>query len=368
MRVVLAPDSFKGSATAGEVARALAEGMRTAAPAIETVARPMADGGEGTLDAFRTAVPGAVRHPLVVDGPAGPAHASWVELPDGTGVVELATASGIELLGGTLRPWDAHTRGLGQALAAALDHGVERLVVGIGSSASTDAGTGLLTALGARFLTARAGPVSPGARGLRDIAVIDVSELRGLPPGGVTVLCDVRSPLTGEEGAARVFGPQKGFTTAECRRVDADVRTFAGLLAGELAGARPDEPGAGAAGGAGFALFAWGGALRSGAAAVAQRVGLGAAIADAELVVTGEGRFDGQSARGKVAQFVRDAAAEAGVPLVLVAGQVASDADTSGFAEVVSLTDLAGSSVDARRDPARWLRRAGRVLAERLRP
>lgn len=368
MRVVLAPDSFKGSATAEGVVRALEEGLRRADPSIDTLARPMADGGEGTLAAFLSATAGAVRHPLVVEGPAGPAHASWVELPDRTGVVELAAVSGIELLAGTLRPWDAHTIGVGQAIADALDHGVERLLVGIGSSASTDAGTGLLTALGARFLTAAGWPVAPGARGLRSVATVDVSRLRTLPAGGVSVLCDVRSPLTGETGAARVFGPQKGFTDAECRRVDGDLHAFAALLSRALPAARPDAPGAGAAGGAGFALSGWGGVMRSGAAAVAERVGLGAAIAGADLVVTGEGRFDGQSARGKVAQFVRDAAAEAGVPAVVVAGQVSLDADTSGFAEVVSLTDLAGSSVDARRDPSRWLRRAGGVLAERLRP
>lgn len=368
MRIVLAPDSFKGSATADEVVRALDEGLRSTDPSIETVARPMADGGEGTLTAFLSATAGAVRHPLVVDGPGGPARGSWVELPDRTGVVELAAVSGIELLAGSLRPWDAHTTGVGQAIADALDHGVERLIVGIGSSASTDAGTGLLTALGARFLTAADRPVVPGARGLRSVAAIDVSMLRAVPPGGVTVLCDVRSPLAGETGAARVFGPQKGFTDAECRRVDEDLRSFAAHLWRALPAARPDAPGAGAAGGAGFALSAWGGVMRSGAAAVAERVGLEAAVADADLVVTGEGRFDGQSARGKVAQFVRDAAAEAGAPVVVVAGQVSMDADTSGFAEVVSLTDLAGSAVDARQDPMRWLRRAGRLLAERLRP
>ncbi|BAJ75814.1 glycerate kinase [Microbacterium testaceum StLB037] len=368
MRVVLAPDSFKGSATADEVVHALAAGLRRADRSIETVARPMADGGEGTLAAFLTATAGAVRHRLVVDGPAGPARASWVELPDRTGVVELAAVSGIELLAGSLRPWDAHTIGVGQAIAAALDQGVERLLVGIGSSASTDAGTGLLTALGARFLTAEGRPAAPGARGLRSVAAIDVSRLRELPVGGVSVLCDVQSPLVGEAGAARVFGPQKGFTDAECRRVDADLRMVATLISRALPAARPNAPGAGAAGGAGFALSAWGGVMQSGAAAVADRVGLVAALADADLVVTGEGRFDGQSARGKVAQFVRDAAAEAGVPVAVVAGQVSMDADTSGFAQVVSLTDLAGSGVDARRDPTRWLRRAGRVLAERLRP
>lgn len=367
MRVVFAVDSFKGSISATDAAHALAEGWRRASPELHAVFRPMADGGEGTLTAFLAAEPRAVEHAVDVDGPGGTVQASWVERPDRTGVIELARASGIELLGGALRPWDADTYGVGQAIRAALDHGMRRLVVGLGSSASTDAGTGLLRALGARFLNARGEPVAAGARGLPDIAAVDVAHLSTAPRGGLIILSDVTNPLTGRDGAARVFGPQKGFTADECRHVDAALRRFAPVFAEAMPDARPDAPGAGAAGGAGFALAAWGGELRAGAAVVAEMSGLRDAIADADVVVTGEGAFDGQSARGKVPRFVQQCAAELGVPIGLVAGRVSPDADISGFAAVVSLTDLAGAGSAAQREPARWLRRAGVAMGQQLR-
>jgi glycerate kinase len=209
---VLAPDSFKGTITAADAAASLAEGWASVDPSATFVHRPMADGGEGTVAAFAAAVPGARRMPVVVDGPAGvPLETSWLLLPasagsaGGTGVIDLASTSGIELLD-DLRPWDADTTGFGQAIAAALDHGVTRLVVGIGSSASTDGGTGMLSALGARFLDASGEPVVRGARGLADIASVDLSALRTAPQ--VRVLTDVTNPLVGPRGAAAVFGPQ----------------------------------------------------------------------------------------------------------------------------------------------------------------
>lgn len=367
MRVVFAVDSFKGSITAADAVRALAEGWRRASPDLHAVFRPMADGGEGTLAAFLAAEPAAVAHAVDVVGPGGAVRAAWGELPDRTGVIELAGASGIELLGGALRPWDADTYGVGQVIRAALDHGMHRLVVGLGSSASTDAGTGLLRALGARFLNARGEPVAAGARGLPDIAAVDVAYLRPAPAGGLIILSDVTNPLTGPDGSARIFGRQKGFTADECRRVDAILRGFAPVFAEAMPNARPDAPGAGAAGGTGFALSAWGGELRSGAAMIAEMSGLRDAIADADVVVTGEGAFDGQSARGKVPSFVQQCAAELGVPTGLVAGRVSPGSDTAGFAAVVSLTDLAGSGSVAQREPARWLRRAGHAMAHEMR-
>lgn len=365
--VVIAPDSFKGTIGAAAAADALAAGWAAVREADEIRLLPMADGGEGTVDAFATAVPGARRMPVTVTGPEGvPVEASWVllppspEAPNGTAVVELASTSGIELLGTPprLRTFDAHTRGFGEAIAAALAHGVSRLVLGIGSSSSTDGGTGMLAALGARFTDAAGSPSVDGARGLATVAHADLSGLAPLPPGGVTVLSDVTNPLLGVRGAAVVFGPQKGAGAADIEVLDAGLARLAALI-----DADPDAAGAGAAGGTGFGLLAWGAHLVPGSAAVAELVGLDAAVAAASVVVTGEGSYDGQSAAGKVPAHVGVIAASAGVPVSLVAGRIAADADTGGFAATASLTDLAGSAAAAMSDPARWLEAAGAELA-----
>ncbi|WP_337001854.1 MULTISPECIES: glycerate kinase [unclassified Microbacterium] len=362
-RVVLAPDSFKGTITAADAATALAQGWATLDPTAEFVHRPMADGGEGTVAAFEAAVPGARRMPVAVEGPTGAViDAFWLLLPptadapDGTAVVDLGSTSGIELLD-ELRPWDADTTGLGQAMAAALDHGVSRLVVGIGSSASTDGGTGMLTALGARFLDAAGAPVARGARGLGDIATVDLSGLRAAPE--VRVLTDVTNPLTGPRGAAAVFGPQKGLREADdIALADDGLGRLAALL-----GLDATLPGSGAAGGTGGALVVWGAVLAPGAAEVAELIGLADAIADADVVITGEGSYDGQSGDGKVPSFLASLAASAGARAMLAAGRIADDSDTSLFAASASLTVLAGSADAALAEPARWLRDAGAALA-----
>ena len=362
-RVVLAPDSFKGSITAADAAAALARGWASVDASAVFEHRPMADGGEGTVAAFAAAVPGAERMPIVVEGPAGTVvDAAWLLLPPtadtptGTAVVDLASTSGIELLD-ELRPWDADTYGLGQAIAAALDHGVSRIVVGIGSSCSTDGGTGLLSALGARFLDAAGAPVARGARGLGDIATVDLSQLRSVPP--VRVLTDVTNPLTGARGAAAVFGPQKGLTAAsDIAAVDAALARLAALL-----GLDPHTPGTGAAGGAGGGLVAWGATLAPGAAEVAELIALSDAIAGADVVVTGEGSYDGQSGDGKVPSFIAALAAATGARPLLAAGRITADADTGLFAASASLTELAGSAQAALAEPGRWLHEAGALLA-----
>lgn len=373
--VVIAPDSFKGTIAAAAAAAALAQGWRSERPADDVRLRPMADGGEGTVDAFATAVPGARRMPVTVTGPEGDeVEAAWVLLPStpdapaGTGVVELASASGIELLGTPprLRPFDAHTRGFGEAIAAALAHGVSRLVLGIGSSSSTDGGAGMLTALGARFADAHGTSIPGGARGLAGVANADLSGLPALPPGGVTVLSDVTNPLLGARGAASVFGPQKGASPDEVAVLDAGLARFARVLRAEAPHADPDAAGAGAAGGTGFGLLAWGASLVPGSAAVAELVGLDDAVGAASFVITGEGSYDGQSDAGKVPAHVRAVAAAAGVPVALVAGRIAPDADVAGLAATASLTSLAGSAQAAMGDPARWLVAAGAALARAI--
>lgn len=359
MRIVIAVDSFKGSIGAAAAADALRDGWLGERPGDEVILRPMADGGEGTLEAFAAAIPDARRQEVTVRGPHGrDVVASWLLLPGGVGVVELASTSGIELLGKEREPWDADTLGFGQAVAAALDCGVERLILGIGSSASTDGGVGVLTALGARVADASGEDVAPGLRGIVDLESADLSGLRPLPPDGAIVLSDVTNPLVGPRGAAAVFGPQKGLDAAGVGTADAALTRLAAFLVVD-----PATPGSGAAGGTGAALLAWGAELTPGAAEVATLIGLDDAVASADLVITGEGSYDAQSAAGKVPGFVAELAADAGVRAALVAGRIDSDAEASGFAASVSLTELAGSSDAALADPARWLRAAGADLA-----
>ncbi len=371
-RVVLAPDSFKGTASAADAAAALAAGWARTAPDDEVLTRPMADGGEGTVDALAAADPAAEHMPVRVTGPDGrPVDTSWLRLTgaDGErlGVVELASASGITLLD-PLQPLDAHTIGFGEAIAAALDAGVDRLLLAIGGSASTDGGLGALTALGAGATDASGRPVAPGNRGLGDVDAIDLSGLRPLPPGGAVILSDVTNPLLGPAGAAAVFGPQKGADADTVALMDAHLARFVRVLrqgfeAADAPGPAPapETPGAGAAGGAGYGLLAWGATAVSGAAAVAEAVGLAAAIDRADVVVTGEGKFDGQSEAGKVPSEVRATALAAGVPVALVAGAIA--AETGDFVASVSLTDLAGSGSEAMARPLHWLEEAGARLA-----
>lgn len=370
MRVVLAPDSFKGSASAVEVVAALARGWASVRPDDELVARPMADGGEGTLDAFEVAVPDARRMPARVTGPdSRPVDAHWVLLPatatrPATAVVELAATSGLTLLEHPA-PDDAHTLGFGEAIAAALDHrdaqgrGVDRLLLALGGSSSTDGGAGAVRALGARLLDAHGAEVPLGLRGLDSLATVDLSGLRALPPGGAVILGDVDNPLLGARGAAAVFGPQKGVVDIE--GADAALAHLAALLPHVDAA----TPGAGAAGGAGFGLLAAGAVMSSGSRRIAEAVALAEALQQADLVITGEGRFDTQTAAGKAPAEVARLAADAGVPVAVVAGSVGAAAPVEGFAAVVELAALAGGSAAAIARAEHWLEHAGAALARR---
>ncbi|MEX1079623.1 MAG: glycerate kinase [Homoserinimonas sp.] len=359
LTVVIAADSFKGTAAATEVAEALAAGWQLVRPADDLRLIPMADGGEGTLAAFEMAVPGSLRIPVTVSGPDGnPVATHWLLLPDGTGVIELASTSGLTLLS-RLAPLDAQTIGFGEAIAAALDHGVSRLLLAIGGSASTDGGVGALTALGGVFLNAQGAPIAPGGRGLDALASVDLSGQRQLPEGGAIVLSDVTNPLLGEAGAAGVFGPQKGANDADIARLDHALGVFARMVPTD-----PQLPGAGAAGGTGFGMLLWGASLAPGSSAVGEALGLSAAVASASVVITGEGRFDAQSADGKVASYVLGLASAAGVRAMLVAGAIEASSDAFYAAE--SLTDLAGSSHAAMKQPLRWLTIAGEKLASAL--
>jgi glycerate kinase len=359
-RVVIAPDSFKGTASATVAAAAIARGWASVRPGDDLVLLPMADGGEGTLDTFAAAVPDARWMPERVLGPDdAPVDTEWLLLPDGTGVVELARASGLTLLD-PLRPLDAHTFGFGELILAALGADATRLILAIGGSSSTDGGAGALAALGVELRGASGEQIPLGNRGLGVLASVDWSAARSAPES-VVVLCDVSNPLLGPTGAAAVFGPQKGATPPDIAVMDANLTRFARVL-----GSDPELPGAGAAGGTSFGLVAWGAELRSGAEEISARSGLDAAIASADLVIAGEGRYDSQSASGKIPHHIATLAADVGVASALVAGLI--EAPTDQYSDAVSLTDLAGTSAAARSAAEHWLEVAGATLAENLSP
>ena len=330
--IAIAPDSFKGTLSATAAAAAIAEGWRSVRPGDELLLLPQADGGEGSLEALAGAIAGAVRHPVAaVTGPDGRAvDAHWLALPDGTAAVELAVSSGLPLMPFP-DPMGATTRGLGEVIAAALDAGATRLIVALGGSASTDGGRGALEALG--------WPQS----------------LRPAPARGVILLTDVTAPLLGPTGAAAVFGPQKGASPSQVAELEARLAAFAALLGGD-----PAAPGAGAAGGTAYGLSTvWGATLTSGADYIARLTGVHEHRAD--VLITGEGRFDAQSLGGKV---VGQLLAAAVGRTVVIAGALDATPPDLG----VSLTELAGSTEAAMGDTAHWLVVAGAEAAQRFRP
>jgi glycerate kinase len=385
--VVFAPDSFKGSVAAGVAAAAIARGWASIRPDDECVLLPMADGGEGTVDAFALAFPTAERRVTPVVGPDDrQVVAEWLLLADGTAVIELANASGLTLLDHP-RPFEAHTLGFGQVIAAALDAGATSLLLGIGGSSSTDGGVGALVGLGARFLDENGHDIPLGNRGLAALDRLDLTGLRPPPVGGATVLSDVRSPLLGPVGAAALFGPQKGADVDDIAVLDANLARYAGMVRAHLREATPtlvapidggmseglrseesvraDAPGTGAAGGTGFGLLAWGANLRAGAEAIGDALGMPTALAAADVVITGEGRFDDQTTAGKVPSWLAGLARQTQTRALLVAGVI--DAPTDAFDDAVSLSQLAGSREVALGDAEHWLVEAGAALASRWR-
>ncbi|WP_396448698.1 glycerate kinase [Actinomadura sp.] len=345
MRVVVAPDSFKGSLSAVEVCAAVEAGVRRGAPHAEVAAVPMADGGEGTLDCFLRARGGAAVEVAATDPLGRPVKARYALSGDGrSAVVELAAASGLPLVEDVPPdPMNAATTGTGELIADAVRRGARDVLVCVGGSASTDGGAGLLRALGVRFLDAAGEELPPGGAALARLASIDDSAV----PDAVRatrfrVACDVANPLVGPDGAAAVFGPQKGASPAQVAELDAALTVFADVLAAR--GVRVhDLPGAGAAGGTCGGLVGLLGAEPSGGALlVAEAVGLPSALTGADLVITGEGRVDGQSAGGKVVSAVAALARGRGVPCVALAGGVAGPLDelhALGLTAAFSLAD-----------------------------
>jgi glycerate kinase len=327
MKIVIAPDSFKESLTADAAALAIEAGFRQVWPQAEMVRLPMADGGEGTVAAIAAAAGGTVV-PVVVTGPMGARVAAfyWLSGDGLTAVVEMAAASGLELVAADERdPMRATSYGTGELIRAALEAGVEHCVVGIGGSATVDGGAGMLQALGAVLLDAEGRSVA--ARGGASLAALERIDLSGLDRRialcRMEVGCDVDNPLIGPHGAAAVFGPQKGATPAMVVALEAGLGRFARAVHAATGVDVSAMPGAGAAGGMGAALVACLGAtMRPGVELVAEVAGLEDAVRDADLVVTGEGRIDEQSVRGKTPVGVAAVARRHGVPVIVLAGSL----------------------------------------------
>jgi glycerate kinase len=331
MRVVVAPDKFKGSLTAMEAAGAMSRGVLAAAAAASIDQIPMADGGEGTVDALVAATGGSYRTARVT-GPLGaPADARFGMLGDGrTGVMEMAAASGLVLVPAAERnPLRASTRGTGELLLAVLAAGAQRVILGIGGSATNDGGAGLAQALGFRLIDATGAELPPGGGNLDRLHAIDSSRRRREIDGiEIDVACDVTNPLCGPDGASAVFGPQKGATPAMITALDANLRHFAAIVARDLGVEILTRPGAGAAGGLGGGLAAFvGGKLRPGIDLVIDAVKLRERLAGAQLCLTGEGAIDAQSAFGKTAVGVARVARSLGCPTLALAGSIGPGAE-----------------------------------------
>lgn len=326
VKVVLAPDKFAGTLSAAGAADAMAAGWARARPGDEIVLAPMADGGEGTLDVVAAAVPGAVRHTVeVADARGHPCQGGWLALPDGRALIESAQAIGLTRLAPDRRdPREATSYGLGQLLAAVAAHGATGVIVGLGGSATVDGGAGMAIALGHALLRADGNGLRVGGRHIADLDRVEPLAAYPLP---VLAAADVRSPLLGPAGAVAVFAPQKGAPPDALPSMEAALAQFAEVVERDLGGVWRDEPGAGAAGGVGFGLAAFCRAeLCGGAALIADLVGLPAAVAGADVVLTGEGALDAQTTSGKVAAHLLAAGHDAGARVLAVAGRIADDA------------------------------------------
>ncbi|MEU3157239.1 glycerate kinase [Streptomyces griseoincarnatus] len=360
--MLVAADKFKGSLTAVEVAERVTAGLRRVRPDLRVEALPVADGGDGTVAAAVAA--GFERHEVRVCGPLGDEVTAAYALRDGTAVVEMAEASGLQRLPeGVFAPLTASTYGSGELLQAALDAGARSIVFGVGGSATTDGGAGMLAALGARFLTASGEPVGPGGAALAEVATADLS---GLDPRLRSVefvlASDVDNPLTGPKGAAAVYGPQKGASPEDVERLDAALGHFAEVLD---AGVMAASPGAGAAGGIGFGALLVGARFRPGIEVMLDVLGFAAALERADLVITGEGSLDEQTLHGKAPAGVAAAARAAGRDVVAVCGRLALAPEVlgrAGMRRAYALTDVEP-------DVARCIADAGPLLertAERI--
>lgn len=361
--VLLAPDKFKGTLSAAQVVGALRRGIAETAPQLQVLSCPIADGGDGTVDAAIAA--GSTARTTTITGPTGQLRDARWALQGDVAVLELAETVGLHALpADELAPHTASTRGLGELIRAAVEAGARTVLVGLGGSSSTDGGAGLLQGLGARLRTTAGADIAPGLQGLTTLAQADLAPaLAALD--GVTLIAanDVTNPLLGPSGAAAVYGPQKGLAPEEIEPADAALAAAAEVL--DPVRAHRDRPGAGAAGGTGFALFLLGALQRSGADAVFELIGVDALIAEADVVVTGEGKLDAQTLHGKGPAEVARRAQQRGLAVAAVAGAITLDEEelrAAGIAYAWDLTSRAGSTRRALEDGEVLLVEIGRDL------
>ena len=371
MKIVIAPDSFKESLTALQVADAIAAGMREVWPDATYVKVPVADGGEGTVQAMIDAL-GGRRVDVRVTGPLGQVVDAFYGDACGVAVIEMAAASGLEGVPPDLRdPRTATSRGTGELIRAALDAGARRVVLGVGGSATNDGGAGMLQALGVRLLDADGRDLGPGGAELARLDRIDATGLDArVRATEFHIACDVDNPLVGPRGASAVFGPQKGATPDMVRQLDAALAHFADVIRRDLGQDVAQLPGAGAGGGIAAAMVVFlQGQLRPGIEIVTEAVGLDAQVRDADLVVTGEGRIDGQTVNGKTPMGVAKVARRHGKPVVAIGGSLARDAGAvyaAGIEVVVAAVARPCSVAEALGAADENVRRAARNLAAAL--
>ncbi|MDR0847977.1 MAG: glycerate kinase [Propionibacteriaceae bacterium] len=361
LRVVIAPDSFKGTLDAQEASHGIAQGWLEVRPNDQIQELPQADGGEGTARLLTEAVPGArwIEVPHLTGPDSRPVSSGFGLLPDGTAMVDLASASGIIHMV-ALDPLGAHTIGLGELLRQAVYSGARRIVVGLGGSASTDGGMGALTALGLKAFDASGQLLPLGGGSLTRLDHVSLEDLLPPPPDGVELLVDVTSPLYGPKGAASVFGPQKGASPKDIALLEAGLVRLAEVLGGQ-----PQTPGAGSAGGTGYGLATgWAARFVPGAPRIAELTGLVEACAQADVVILGEGRLDSTSFAGKVVDHALGLS-ESAPWRIIVAGDVVATPPADSI-QTVSLTRLAGSPQEAMAHADSLIVKAGGVAAQRV--
>ncbi|MHB8630193.1 MAG: glycerate kinase family protein [Aggregatilineales bacterium] len=373
MQIAAAPNAFRGSLTAFQAAACIAQGLQSSRLACDVALWPLADGGDGTLDVLMRGL-GGERLTLTVTGADGqPLRADLGLMSDGqTAVIELAQASGIEQIPRERRnALTATTFGTGELIRAALEHGYRRLIVGLGGSATTDGGAGLAQALGAKLLDADGTPIPPGGAGLLKLARIDAAPLRALCDGAdVVVLCDVDNPLTGERGAARIFGPQKGANDQAVETLDDALSHFAETLRRDVGADVEFLPGAGAAGGCAAGLVAFlKASIAPGADTLIRLLGYEEQFAALDLVITGEGKLDAQTAGGKAVRAVAARALAHSVPAMALVGALSCSADeyrAFGIDAAWSIVPGPCDLIEATTHAAEWLTSAASRLGDTL--
>lgn len=363
--IIVAIDSFKGSLSSLEACHIVGRAMEKAGEKITVI--PIADGGEGTAEAFYTAL-GGTWHYQTVTGPNGqPVRAGFVILPDGTGIIEMAQASGITKAT-ELNPLKTTTFGTGELMLAAMNYGCKRLILGIGGSATNDGGIGMAAALGARFYNSSGKEILPTGGGISELSYMDLKGLDSrLVDTNVIIACDVTNPFYGPEGASAIYGPQKGADSGMVKLLDENLRHLANLIHKEIGIELQRLPGSGAAGGLGGGLAAFaGGRLQSGIELLLEVVGFDELLKTAALVITGEGAFDSQSLYGKVVEGISKKAKKAGVPVVVLSGAVLVEKEVyqeAGITAAFSINTRPLSLQEAKENAAANLEQVAASLA-----